>query len=95
MKNYLDRLGLERFPDSIDTLQDAIISTGNSTCDAQSLNDAEAVLTDPVVGEHYKRLHRQYEAMATAASLLEKGDAVNTHRWKERLMEFGPDSRDL
>jgi hypothetical protein len=93
MKNYLSRLGLPRKA-AISEITHAISEAMKQTDDVQSLNDAELILSEKVTRTYYERAHLQYEAINAALECLDAADAVDTHRWAERLVEFDQEQAD-
>ena len=93
MKNYLGRLGLPRksLPAQ---LSDALDSALDSTSDVQSLEDAQVILQNSTMRTHYERTHLQYEAINAALHCLKSPEAINSHRWTERLVEFDIEPED-
>lgn len=87
MKNYLGRLGIYRHASQAE-LNEAIVHSLDTTSDTESLIEAEKILSAPVSHTHYMRTHLQYEAMKASLSCLEHSEAVDTHLWPERLVEF-------
>ncbi len=68
-------------------------------CRHSGAQDVEGVAVDRLQGilgtserlVHYRRVHEQYTALATALELLDIPETVDTHRWHDRLVEFVED----
>jgi len=89
MKNYLGRLGLPRKAET-QLVEAALERALGGAHDTRNLNDAKAVLSDSLTRTYYERTHLQYDAICAALSCLDSPEAQNTHRWKERLVQFDP-----
>lgn len=55
---------------------------------AADLEAAREILGDEERDRHYRRVHLQYRAMAEALDVLDAPDAIDSHGWRERLVEF-------
>ena len=96
MKNYLGRLGLPRksLPAQLSDALDSALDSTDSTSDVQSLEDAQVILQNSTMRTHYERTHLQYEAINAALHCLKSPEAINSHRWTERLVEFDIEPED-
>lgn len=91
MKNYLSRLGLPRKATEAqitDAIADALLEAN----DQQSVLDAETILTERVTRAYYERTHLQYAAINAALDCLNGPDAVDSHQWRKRLVEFNTEA---
>lgn len=102
MKNHSGRFGLPPHADEA-ALEAALAPPAAAdggtieaamTADEQERAEARAVLLDPERRLHYERVHLQYRAIAAAVDALDSPVAVDSHRWRERLVEFEPPSED-
>ena len=91
MKNHFGRTGLpSNLPD--DDVDEALLHAAERG-DAQLSADVDAAreaLDAPLRRTHYRRVHLQYRALAAALDALDAPVATDTHRWRERLVEFVP-----
>lgn len=87
MKNFLGRLGLAR-KSTESEIAKAITEAMNDTSDIQSVLDAEVILSEKVKRVYYERTHLQYVAISAAIDCLKAPDALDTHHWSERVVEF-------
>ena len=84
MRNYLDLLNIHR--DTAPTEKMASIEAAEPELEAEYGNDMTSVLTSNTRSMHYRRLHLQYEAMATTLS---RGvPQQDSNAWGKRLVEF-------
>jgi len=93
LKNYLGRLGVLR-KSTPAALSEALERAFDSTSDVQSLVDAQTILADVTMRTHYERTHLQYEAINAALHCLKSPEALDSHRWAERLVEFDLEPED-
>jgi len=84
MRNYLDLLNIHR--DTAPAEKIAQVEAAESELDAAYGEDMTSVLTSNTRSMHYRRLHLQYEAMATTLS---RGvPQQDSNSWGKRLVEF-------
>ena len=88
MKNHFDRAGLA--PDASDETLDAM--SGALADDRADIEAAGEILRDAERRTHYRRVHLQYRALAAALDALDAPIARDSHRWRERLIEFAEDA---
>lgn len=90
MKNHYARTGLQPDTDAvrIDAALDGVVGDDERH---EDLEAARSVLADPERAIHYRRAHLHYRAMAEAVDTLDDPIAIDSHRWRERLVEFLPD----
>lgn len=94
MKNHSGRFGLPPRAEQAaieaalaPAAADSTIETA-VTADDEERAEARAVLLDPERRRHYERVHLQYRAIAAAADALDAPMATDSHRWRDRLVEF-------
>lgn len=87
MKNLLARLALPRKASEA-MITDSIADALNDGGEQQSVLDAEAILTERVTRVYYERTHLQYDAIYAALDCLDAPDAVDSHQWRRRVVEF-------
>ena len=93
MKNHFERTGLA--PTIRDDAVAEELTLAGASDDPLLVADVEAareVLEVPVRRTHYRRNHLHYRAMAAALDTLDAPVALDSHRWRERLVEFDPDA---
>lgn len=93
MKNFLARLGLPRKASEAQ-ITDALADALHGSADEQSLLDAETILSERVSRAYYERTHLQYAAIHASLDCLKATDAVDSHQWRERLVEFDTQTED-
>ena len=90
MKNHYLRTGLG--PEADAARVDAALAETDDEERREDLDAASRVLRDPVRSAQYRRVHLQYRAMAAALDAIDDPIATNSHRWGDRLVEFGPNA---
>jgi len=91
MKNHFARTGIA--PDVRDEDIGRALAHAGASGDVELVADVDAardVLEVPVRRIHYRRTHLQYRALAEALDALDDPIATDSHRWRERLVEFEP-----
>lgn len=61
------------------------------TVDGVDVSRLRAVLGNEVRLSHYRRVHAQYRAIASVTELLDLPGTVDSHKWRERCVEFTED----
>jgi len=91
MRNYLDLLDIHRETEPTEKM--ARIEAAESELDDEYGTDMSSVLTSHTRSMHYRRLHLQYEAMATTVS---RGvPQQDSNSWGKRLVEFESSPNEL
>ena len=90
MKNHYLRTGLD--PQADAARVDAALAEAGDGERREDLDAASPVLRDPARSAQYRRVHLQYRALAAALDTIDDPIATNSHRWDDRLIEFGPDA---
>ena len=95
MINLLQLLGLDADadPEAFDiALLEARQQAGASAeIDGIALDRIEGILGNPDRRTHYRRVHEQYVAIAVAIELLDLPGTSDSHRWRDRTVEFQSD----
>jgi len=89
VKNHFARAGIA--PDTDDETLVRKLAARPPEVDAElaaDLTAAGTVLAPPERRVHYRRVHLQYQALAVALDALDDPIATDSHRWRERLVEF-------
>lgn len=88
MKNLFGRIGVA--PDDDEAIDRAIESVASRPEDlsAESFGELRSLLANPERRAHLRRLHMQYRAIAASLDALDLDNAQDTHRWRERVIEF-------
>lgn len=91
MRNYYDILDIDRSSDELETLEQ--IAEIKTNLDDEYFDDLKTILCDGEQGMHYRRLHLQYDAIAT---VLARGIPQNdANSWTKRVVEFIPEPNEL
>lgn len=90
MKNHFARTGLspEADAEALRELSRTSPPDERDTLLAADRAAAHEILHDERHRTHYRRVHLQYHAMADALAALAAPDALDSYRWRERLVEF-------
>lgn len=94
MKNHFARTGIA--PTVADEDIGSALAQAGASGEAELVADVDAareVLEVAVRRMHYRRTHLQYRALAGALDALDDPIALDSHRWRERLIEFEPESQ--
>lgn len=93
MINLIRALGLDASASTTELEYSLLIcrASGASEVDGIAVDRLESVLGDPERYSQYYRVHRQYSAIADALDLLDLPGAVDSHRWRDRSVEFHAD----
>ena len=91
MKNHFARTGLSPEADA-EALQELASPPPPDERDTLLAADRaaahEILHAEETRRTHYRRVHLQYHAMADALAALDAPGALDSYRWRERLVEF-------
>lgn len=87
MRNYFKVLGLQRLTKSRE-IRETIESSDPDHLETE--DDLQSVLMNDKWCSHYRRVHLQYEAIATAIDHPAMRNMEFSHNWDRRVVEFEP-----
>ena len=93
MRNYFDLLGIHRDTDATEKMTRVEAAEMELELEPDFSADLTSVLSSKTRAMHYRRLHLQYEAMATTLS--RRIPQQDTNSWEQRLVEFQPTANEL